>query len=180
MRLVVVGKRPGAPVAADARGNDPAGLHAAAADLNRQGPLGALVAEHLDRVAALPPGEASRRFSAAFAEDAPRAIFFLVPVLALLLKALHRRRTLGEHLVLALHAQTVGCLALLPGAIVGADWVSLLGMVAAVAWLVLALRRVHRRGWLATALGAAAIVAGYLVALALVLSATGVLALLAV
>ncbi len=155
-------------------------LPALAARLRARGRLGAFVADRLEHLARLPSGEVARRYAAAFREDLPRALFLLVPLLALLLKAVRRRRYYAEQLVLALHAQTIGCLALLPGALTGWEPLGWAGAAATLGWFALALRRIDGKGWGATALAVAGVGLAYAFALALVLAVTGVLAVLAI
>ncbi|MGC3998780.1 MAG: DUF3667 domain-containing protein [Anaeromyxobacter sp.] len=148
------------------------------AELSRSGALGAWVATRVDRLKGLPRSEVQRRFQSAFHDHAPAAVFVLVPILAALLKLAHRRRFYAEHLLLALHAQTVGFLLLLPGL-----WwppLTLAGVLAAACWTWLALRRLHREGALRTTAKLAAVGVAYMLALSVVLTATAVIAVLAV
>jgi len=107
---------------------------------------GPALAARIQEARALPPGELGRRMRAAFAQNAPRALFFLVPVMALWLKLLWPRRFYAEHLVFSFHAQSVTFLALLPGLFLPV--LGSLALVAAIGWSLLALRRVYGGGWL--------------------------------
>ncbi len=111
------------------------------------------------------------------AEELPRLMFLFLPVFALLLKILYRRRFYFDHLIHALHLHTAAyvLLALLmpleafttPGWL----WTGLHGLLYAYlgGYLTLSLRRVYRGGWLATAARAAAIFFGYATILAVTL-----------
>jgi hypothetical protein len=148
--------------------------------LRARGGVRAIYADHLEHLVRLPPGEVARRYGAALTEDTPKALFLLVPLLALLLKAANRRRYYAESLVLALHAQTVGCLALVPHALTGwapAGWA---GGAASFAWFAIALRRLDGRGWGRTALAVAGVGTAYGIALVLVITIVSTVALLAV
>jgi hypothetical protein len=142
----------------------------------RRGP-GALLADHLERLAALPPAEADRRMNEAFDQNAPRALFLLVPVLALLLRLVHLRRFYAEHLVLALHVQSVAFLAMVPSALAGWDWLELAGMIAAGAWGILALRRFYGQGWVRTVLEFLGIGAVYGLLLSVIIAAAALVSL---
>jgi hypothetical protein len=148
------------------------------AHLRALGAPGRVIAERLDAMAAMSPQEAERRFDAAFAENAPRVLFFLVPLLAAYLKVLYRRRYYAEHLVLALHAQTVGYLALLPAELSGVGGLLALGVLAAVAWTALALRRLSGEPWRRTIPKLAALAVAFGFSWALLVGALGVVALL--
>ncbi len=145
--------------------------------LRADGRVGAFLARHLERLAALPPAEADQRMAAAFDQNAPRALFLLVPVLALLLKLVHPRRFYAEHLVFALHAQSVAFLAMVPSALAGWDWLEKAGMVGAGAWAVLALRRFYQQTWARTAVEFVGIGAVYALLLSAVIAAAALVSL---
>ncbi len=158
-------------------GEQPRGVAEAARILRARRGAGALLADHLERLASLPPAEADRRMNEAFDQNAPRALFLLVPVLALLLRVVHPRRFYAEHLVLALHAQSVAFLAMVPSALAGWDGLELAGMIAAGAWVVLALRRFYRQGWVRTVLEFLGIGAVYGLLLSVVIAAAALVSL---
>lgn len=122
------------------------------AALRARGRMGAFVADRLHRARSLPPEEAGRRLGGELAQQMPRVAFFLVPVLAALLRLAFRRSGLfyAEHLVFALHANAVGFGLLLPGALLDSDGLRAAGAVAATAHAMAALRRVHGLRWGAT------------------------------
>jgi len=152
-KLVAPGSTPapGGP-APEAKGK---GLDELEAWLRQRAWIGPRLADHLGEVRRLPPAEASRRLRSAFAQNAPRVLFFLVPVMALALKLLWPRRFYAEHLVLSLHAQSMTYLALLPGVFFPA-WNGPAVAAAALVWGPLALRRVYGCG-LGAALGKGAL-----------------------
>ncbi len=148
--------------------------------LRSLGSPGARLADKLEEIAREPPGEVRRRVQAGFSEKAPRAMFFLVPVMALLLRLLYRRSGLylAEHAVFALHEHAVAFAFLLPGAVLGGA-ADTAGLAAVGLHSVLAMRRVYGQGWAATARKAAILWVAYLLALGAALLAAAVLALLA-
>ncbi len=158
-------------------GQEPSGVANAVRMLRARGGAGAFLASHLERLAALPPAEANRRMEEAFEQNAPRTLFVLVPLLALLLKGIHPHRYYAEHLVLALHAQSVAFLAMVPSALAGWDWLQLAGMIAACAWAVLALRRFYRQGWVRTAIEFVGVAAVYGLLLSMVIAAAALVSL---
>ena len=137
-----------------------------------------LLADRLEQLSGLPPDEASRRLGQALAQQAPRVLFFLVPVMAGLLALLYRRSGffLAEHLVFSLHAHALGFALLIPGAL-GAPWLAVAGVGATALHLLLAMRRVYRRPWPGTVLRFLALLALYLVALGLGMAGATLLAL---
>jgi hypothetical protein len=144
-------------------------------DLRESGGVGARLADRFERVVRLPPDEARERLKAQFAEKAPVAMFFLVPVLALLLRLFYRRSGLyfAEHAVLALHVHAVAFLFLVPGAVSGSSVASNVGWLASGLHGVAAMHGVYGRRWLAT-LARAALV-GLLYAISLGLALLGAL-----
>lgn len=164
----------GAPGAPPARGD---GLAEAEAWLRGRTWPGPALAERVHMARQLPPGEALRRMRTAFAQNAPKVLFFLVPVMALCLKLLWRRRFYAEHLVFSLHAQSLTYLALLPGVFLPA--LSGPGFLASVGWSALALRRVYGGGW-GRVLGKGAVVfVAVVVALGIGLAVTAAVAFVA-
>ncbi len=147
--------------------------------LRRSGAIGAALADRVERLRSLPPEEAGRRLSAAFADYAPRVAILLVPLLALCCRVLWRRRYYAEHLVFALHAQALGFAALLPGTISGSAAAASAGGLAAAAWTFLALRRLHGEGGLRAAAKFLLLGIAYLATLGAVVAGVALLAVLA-
>jgi hypothetical protein len=147
--------------------------------LRELGPAGARVADRLEALEREPPEEVRRRLAAGFADNVPVAMFFLVPAMALLLRLLFRSAGLffAEHAVFALHAHAVAFALLLPGAALGHGGLRAAGLAADAVHLVVAARRLYRRGWAATVARAAAVIALYGVALGVALAAVLALAL---
>jgi hypothetical protein len=92
-------------------------------------------------------------------DDLPRLMFILLPVFALLLKAVYRRRLYFDHLIFSLHlhsaAYVVLALILPLETLAGQQLIAMIAQVAFftyfVAHLVTAIRRVYKSGWLAVA-----------------------------
>ena len=83
----------------------------------------------------------------------PKALFLLLPVFALLLRILWRKRPYVDHLVFALHAHTVLFLGLGVGLIHWAP-VELVGVGGPVVWFLLAAHRFYRSDWVETGMRA--------------------------
>jgi len=164
----------GAPGAPAGRGH---GLAEAEAWLRGRTWPGPALAERVHLARQLPPGEALRRMRTAFAQNAPKVLFFLVPVMALCLKLLWRRRFYAEHLVFSLHAQSLTYLALLPGVFLPA--LSGPGFLASVGWSALALRRVYGGSWGAVLGKGAVVFVAVALALGLGLTVTAAVAFVA-
>ncbi len=101
--------------------------------------------------------------------NAPRAMFALVPLFALLMKGLYPRRYYGEHLLFALHFHSVAFLALVPGLMPWPqpfhDVVNNLINIVLLVHLFVALRAVYGGSWLVTLPRIAAIIGVYVVTL---------------
>ena len=97
------------------------------------------------RINALTPAERSARINAGVRQFLPYVLIVLVPVLALLFKLSYwnRRRLYGEHLVIALHAQTVAFVFALFSAMPLGDLFGMVILVLFFAQGAIALRRVY-------------------------------------
>ena len=111
-------------------------------------------------VATTPPGtaaegrtQADERLRIELVSRLPKALFLLLPVFAVLLRVLWRKRPYVDHLVFALHAHTVLFLGLGVGAI---PWepLELVGLGGPVVWFLLAAHRFYRSDWVETVLRA--------------------------
>jgi hypothetical protein len=138
-----------------------------------------MAADRIERLGAMPPGEANRQVSRAMLEQAPRVLFFLVPVLAALLALLYRRNRLffAEHFVFALHAHAVGFALLIPGEALGRAGLTAAGAAAAALHLLVGLRRVYGAAWWLTVIRFLGLALVYLVALGAGVAASAILAL---
>lgn len=147
--------------------------------LRRSGAMGAALAERVERIRSMPPREVERRISGAFEENLARVAFLLVPLLALWCRLLWRKRYYAEHLIFALHAQSFGFAAMIPGALFGSPAAAGAGALGAAAWVLLALRRLHGEG--AARVSAKFLLLGllYLATLGAVLASVVLLAVLA-
>lgn len=137
-----------------------------------------MAADRIERLGAMPPGEANRQVSRAILEQAPRVLFFLVPVMAALLALLHRRRLFfAEHFVFALHAHAVGFALLIPGEALGRTWLTAAGAGLASLHLLLAMRRIYGAGWIVTVIRFLGLALVYSIALGAGVALSAVLAL---
>jgi hypothetical protein len=113
-------------------------------------------------------------------DDLPRLMFVLLPVFALLLKAVYFRRLYFDHLIFSIHLHTAAYLilaAVLPLENVANQ--SVLLMAAQVVlfayflvYFVIALRRVYRSSWLFAALKTLAILFGYMIVVSMAIEGT--------
>jgi hypothetical protein len=121
--------------------------------------IGGAVQAKARQFSRMEPREAAERLAADFLRYAPTVMFILLPVFALVLKALYirRRRFYAEHFIFLLHTHafiflqfTVLLLLVLPGWTPG--W--LVGGI--IGWMILytylAMKRVYGQGWLKTLL----------------------------
>jgi len=106
--------------------------------------------------------QASERLRIEVFSRLPKALFLLLPVFALLLRVLWRKRPYVDHLVFALHAHTVLFLGLGVGLI---HWAPLeaIGLGGPVVWFFLAAHRFYRSDWVETVLRAVLLSIVYLV-----------------
>jgi len=150
------------------------------ASLREAGALGARLATRLEELRGQPPAQLRRRIGAALHENVPKAMFALVPALALLLRLVYLRAGvyLAEHLVFALHAHAVAFALGLPGALSGSARAESIGFGLAAVHGVLALRGTFGGTWWGTLWRAAAAGWLYLVALGLALAGVAVAAFL--
>ncbi|MDE2049191.1 MAG: DUF3667 domain-containing protein, partial [Betaproteobacteria bacterium] len=114
-----------------------------------------------------------------FRDNLPYAMFVLMPLFALLTKAVYLRRGLvyGEHLVFALHVHTAWFVLALAALLLPAS-VSDVPVVIAPVYALLAMQRVYGGRWWATLLRGVAVALPYLVAVAVVLAAVAIIAIL--
>ncbi|HEX2781738.1 MAG TPA: DUF3667 domain-containing protein [Gemmatimonadaceae bacterium] len=123
------------------------------------------------------------KFQEAFLHNRPKAMFVLLPVFALALRALYRRQgRYPAHFIFALHLHAFAFLVLaaigIPAAFSKAfDVLEPIAITAIVVYLVLALRRVHRESWPRTLLKTGALAMAYVLVFAATL--VGLLALTA-
>jgi len=94
---------------------------------------------------------ATERLRSEFLTRLPKALFLLLPVFALLLRGFWWKQPYVEHLVFALHAHTVLFLGLGLG-LTGWQPLEAVGLLAPVAWFILAVHRFYRSGWVGTVL----------------------------
>lgn len=107
----------------------------------------------------------------------PKALFLLLPVFALLLRVLWRKRPYVDHLVFALHAHTVLFLGLGVGLIQWAP-VEVLGVGGPVVWFLLAAHRFYRSDWVETGMRAVLLSIVYFFLVIMVVLLTTMVALL--
>jgi len=137
-----------------------------------------MAADRIERLGAMPPGEANRQVTRAIFEQAPRVLFFLVPVMAGLLALLYRKRLFfAEHFVFALHAHAVGFALLIPGEALGRPGLTAAGAAAAALHVLVGMRRVYGAGWVVTFIRFLGLAIVYGVALGAGIALSAVLAL---
>jgi hypothetical protein len=95
------------------------------------------------------PNEAARRLLDRMLDDAPKAVFVLLPIFALFLKILYirRRRLYVEHLIFVLHAHTFGFLLATPLLLIPDSWPTGLLWFSLPAYLLWAMKRVYGQSW---------------------------------
>jgi hypothetical protein len=150
------------------------------AELRASGAIGAGLADRLEVLRDAPPAEVRRRLGEAIAENVPKAMFAIVPALALFLRLAYRRAGifLAEHLVFALHAHAAAFALALPGALLGSPRLQSGGFALAAVHGVLALRGAYGGTWRGTLWRAAIAGVLYLIALGLALAAAAIAAFL--
>jgi hypothetical protein len=132
----------------------------------------------------LDPGQ-DPRFDAAvqarfLSDDLPRLMFVLLPVFALLLKAMYFRRLYFDHLIFSLHLHTAGYVVLalmLPLEDVANESIGLLIaqfvlLAVFLAYFVIAVQRVYPSSWLVAVPKSAAVLLGYLIVVSVVIENT--------
>jgi hypothetical protein len=117
--------------------------------------------EELNR---MPPREGARVLYEATERNVPRALFLAVPLFALFLKGLYRRRLYVEHFVFVLHLHALGFLLATVVLVAREGWVARGVGLWMLAYLLLAMRRVYAQPWPWTAAKYVVLVAGYWVA----------------
>lgn len=123
----------------------------------------------------LDPGQ-DPRFDAAvqarfLSDDLPRLMFVLLPLFALLMKAVYSQRLYFDHLIFSTHLHTAGYLVLalmLPLEDMANQSIALMIAQAALlayflAYFVIAVRRVYGSSWLATSLKSFVVLFGYMI-----------------
>ena len=113
-------------------------------------------------------------------DDLPRLMFVLLPVFALLLKAMYFQRLYFDHLIFSIHLHTAGYVVLalmLPLEDVANQNVGL--MIAQsilltyfLGYLVIAVQRVYESSWLVASLKSAAVLFGYMIVVSIAIENT--------
>jgi hypothetical protein len=132
----------------------------------------------------LDPGQ-DPKFDAAvqaqfLSDDLPRLMFVLLPVFALLLKAMYFRRLYFDHLIFSIHLHTAGYVVLalmLPledfaNESVGLMIAQFVLLVYFLAYFVIAVQRVYASKWLVAALKSGAVLFGYLIVVSVAIENT--------
>lgn len=127
---------------------------------------------------AMPPREGARVLYEATERNVPRALFLAVPLFALFLKALYRRRLYVEHFVFVLHLHALGFLLATVIVVAREGWVARGLGIWMLVYLLLAMRRVYAQPWPWTAAKYVVLLAGYWVAGLLLLAGVLVAAVL--
>lgn len=113
---------------------------------------------------AMPPREGARVLYEATERNVPRALFLAVPLFALLLKGLYRRRLYVEHFVFVLHLHALGFLLATVTLLARDGWVAGGLGIWLLVYPLLAMRRVYAQPWPWTAGKYVVLLAGYWVA----------------
>lgn len=114
-----------------------------------------------DALNRLPPREGARVMYEATARNVPRALFLAVPLFALLLKGLYRRRLYVEHFVFVLHLHALGFLLATVTLLARDGWVAGGLGIWLLVYPLLAMRRVYAQSWPWTAAKYVVLLAGY-------------------
>jgi hypothetical protein len=136
----------------------------------------------VDRLKAMDRDELARRFLEGFQRNAPRAVFTLLPIYALVLKLLYLRRTrlYAEHFVFALHIHAFAFV-LFTLMFVTPDWMDtaiLMGWIPV--YIFLAMLRVYGQSVPKTLLKYGVLVCAYCTILLFLLAATAVVTVLTI
>ena len=143
----------------------------------RIGELKRLGQRRLDRLGAMDRAELVRRASEALERNAPRMVFLLLPIYALILKLLYvrRNRLYAEHFVFALHIHAL-VFVLFTVSFVTPDWIDELFLFVWVpVYVFFAMLRVYRQSVAKTLLKYAVLFCGYCSALLLLVVATALI-----
>ena len=113
-------------------------------------------------------------------DDLPRLMFVLLPVFALLLKAVYFRQLYFNHLIFSIHLHAVGYVVLalmLPLENIANEYVALTvaqGVLLAcfVAYFIVAAHRVYGSSWTAAALKSVAVLFGYMIVVSIAIEST--------
>ncbi len=127
-------------------------------------PAAARLGAQMKRLKAMDPQKASQLITSGMAGAAPKVMFVMLPIFALLLKLLYvrRQRLYVEHFVFALHVHALAFLVFMPLLFLHSGW-KMLGYGGIALYVLLALRAVYGQGWGRTVLKFALLGASYLV-----------------
>jgi len=133
------------------------------AGLSKYGRVGNEVKEKIDELAAWDGEKIAQKLRGGISGKMSKAMFFLLPLFALLLKVLFvgSGRYYIEHLVFALHFHSFCFVALLVPALVSREQVGLIAMIWILVYLLVALRRVYGQSWPRSVAKYVALVASY-------------------
>jgi hypothetical protein len=132
--------------------------------------------ERLKKLDQLGKEEAAKELAANMGSMLPKALIFLLPIFALLLKLFWRKRYYAEHLVFALHYHAFALVVLAPGGMLSGKpgkAATDIALIICVAYLFLALRKVFGDSKRRTLAKLSGLVFLYTVALSLGIAAAG-------
>lgn len=109
----------------------------------------------------MPPREGARVLYEATWRNVPRALFLAVPLFALFLKGLYRRRLYVEHFVFVLHLHALGFLLATVALLLRPWWLAAALGLWLLVYPLLAMRRVYAQSWPWTAAKYATLLAAY-------------------
>lgn len=147
--------------------------------LTRYGPLGRKFQDKLAEIAELEPRKISQKLSGGVENKMPRAMFFLLPLFALLLKILFARskRFYVEHFIFALHFHSFCFVVLLLPTLLPSISFNI-ATIFILIYLFVALRKVYRESWPRTIVKYVTLVGSYGLSLLLGVAAVLVLTIL--
>lgn len=133
-----------------------------------------------EKINALPPREGMRVLYEATWSNVPAVVFLVVPLFALFLKGLYRRRVYVEHFVFVLHFHSLVFLLATVALAVRAVWLAQLLGIWILVYLFAAMWRAYRESLLRTAAKYLVLLTGYYLVLALIIGVVLVAAVLTV
>lgn len=113
-------------------------------------------------------------------DDLPRLMFVLLPVFAVLMKIMYRRRLYFDHLIFSIHLHTAAYVVLalmlpledIASGNIGLTIVQFILLVCFLAYFVIAVKRVYASGWWVAALKSAAVLFGYMIVVSIAIEST--------
>ena len=113
-------------------------------------------------------------------DDLPRLMFVLLPIFALIMKLVYRRRLYFDHLIFSIHLHTAAYVVLalmlpledLANESVGLMIAQFVLQAYFLAYFVIAVQRVYASSWLVAALKSAVVLFGYMIVVSMAIEST--------